>query len=97
LMLFLCQIRQKSHQARYTTPNKRTWRISTSTYLHEILCTDSQDMLVLSSTVASRYYNCCTDGSTSPGNYGYPLVVGNDSAADSLIFTCLFTMLDLKL
>jgi hypothetical protein len=23
---------------------------------------------------ASRYYNCCTDGSTSPGNYGYPLV-----------------------
>jgi hypothetical protein len=28
-------------------------------------------MLVLSSTVASRYYNCCTDGSTSPGNYGY--------------------------
>jgi hypothetical protein len=31
-------------------------------------------MLVLSSTVASLYYNCCTDGSTSPGNYGYPLV-----------------------
>jgi hypothetical protein len=31
---------------------------------------DSRDMLVLSSTVASRYYNCCTDSSTSPGNYG---------------------------
>jgi hypothetical protein len=31
-------------------------------------------MLVLSSTVASRYYNWCTDGSTSPGNYGYPVV-----------------------
>jgi hypothetical protein len=28
-------------------------------------------MLVLPSTVASRYYNFCTDGSTSPENYGY--------------------------
>jgi hypothetical protein len=27
-------------------------------------------MLALSTTVASRYYNCCTDGSTSLGNYG---------------------------
>jgi hypothetical protein len=34
--------------------------------------TDYQDMLVPSSTVASRYYNSCTDDSTSPGNYGYP-------------------------
>jgi hypothetical protein len=40
--------------------------------LREILYTDSQDMLVLSSTVVSRYYNCCTDSSTSLGNYGYP-------------------------
>jgi hypothetical protein len=31
-------------------------------------------MLVLSYIVASHYYNCCTDGSTSPGNYGYPLL-----------------------
>jgi hypothetical protein len=29
-------------------------------------------MLVLSSTVASGYYNCYTDGSSSLGNYGYP-------------------------
>jgi hypothetical protein len=29
-----------------------------------------QDMIVLSSTVASHYYNCCTDGGTGPGNYG---------------------------
>jgi hypothetical protein len=28
-------------------------------------------MLVLSSTVASRYYNYCVDGSISPGSYGY--------------------------
>jgi hypothetical protein len=41
------------------------------TQLHEILYTDSQDMLVLSSNIASRYYNYCTDDSTSPGNYGY--------------------------
>jgi hypothetical protein len=42
-----------------------------STQIREILYTDSQDMLVLSSTVAVRYYNCCTDGNTSPGNYGF--------------------------
>jgi hypothetical protein len=48
--------------------------MSTSNQLGEILYTDSQDMLALSSTVASHYYNCCTDGSTSPGNYGYPAV-----------------------
>jgi hypothetical protein len=42
-----------------------------------ILYSDCQDLLVLSSTVASRYYYCCTDGSTSPGKYGYPLVLSN--------------------
>jgi hypothetical protein len=42
--------------------------------VHEILYTDSQDTLVLSSTVASRYYSCCTDGNHNPGNYGLPLV-----------------------
>jgi hypothetical protein len=30
-------------------------------------------MLVLSSTVPSRYYNCWADGSVSPGNYEYYL------------------------
>jgi hypothetical protein len=44
------------------------------TQQHEILYTDSQDMLVLSSTVTSRYYNCCRDSSISLGNYGYHLV-----------------------
>jgi hypothetical protein len=42
------------------------------TQLREILYTDSQDVLVLSSTIAQRYYNCCIDGSTNPGNYAYP-------------------------
>jgi hypothetical protein len=49
-------------------------KISTSTQLREILYTDSQDILVLSYTVASRYYNFCTDVSTRSGNYGYRLV-----------------------
>jgi hypothetical protein len=30
-------------------------------------------MAVLSFTIASRYCNCCTDGNTSLGNYGYNL------------------------
>jgi hypothetical protein len=63
----------KSHQERYTTPNKRMWKIGTFTQLCDILYTDSQNMVVLSPTVASRYCNCCIDGSTSPANYGYPL------------------------
>jgi hypothetical protein len=41
-----------------------------STQLREILYTDSHYMLVLSSFVPSSYYECCSDGSTSPGNYG---------------------------
>jgi hypothetical protein len=48
--------------------------INTFTHLREILYTDFQDMLILSPTIASCYYNCCTDGSTSLGNYGYPLI-----------------------
>jgi hypothetical protein len=48
------------------TPNERTYKVNTQTQLREILYTISQDMLVQPSTVVSRYYNCCTDGSTSP-------------------------------
>jgi hypothetical protein len=32
-------------------------------------------MSILSSTVTSRYYNCRIDGSSSPGNYGHPIVL----------------------
>jgi hypothetical protein len=46
-----------------------------STQLRQIVYTDSQDMLLLSSTIASHYYNFCTDGSTIARNYGYPLVI----------------------
>jgi hypothetical protein len=31
-------------------------------------------MVVLPFAVALRYYNYCTDGSTSPENYGYHLI-----------------------
>jgi hypothetical protein len=51
----------------------------TSTQPHEILYTDSQDMLVLSSIIASRYYNCCADSDTSPWNYGFPLYVHTEA------------------
>jgi hypothetical protein len=36
-------------------------------------------MLLLSSTVASCYYNYCTDGRTNPRNNGYP-------SYDSIVF-----------
>jgi hypothetical protein len=64
----------KSLQARCTTPNKRIWNISTSTQLREVSYTDSQDMLLLSSTVVSRYNNCCTGDGTNPEKYGYPII-----------------------
>jgi hypothetical protein len=59
-------------QVTYTTPNKRTenWPRPPS-YVQ--LGTHSLDMLVLPSTGASRYHNCCVD-STSPECLGYHLV-----------------------
>jgi hypothetical protein len=44
-------------------------KFNTSNQPRKILYTDSQDVLVLSYIVTSHYYNCCTDGSTNPGNY----------------------------
>jgi hypothetical protein len=71
-MLFLCRINLEiasgqTHDSKESDVDK----VSASTHLCDISCTDSQDMLALSPTVASRYCNCYTDGSTSPGNYGY--------------------------
>jgi hypothetical protein len=52
-------------------------KISMSTQLHEILYTNSQNMLVQSYSIASCYHHrcCCfclcfTDSSTNPGNCG---------------------------
>jgi hypothetical protein len=72
LLLISCQ---KSFQARYMTQNKKAIKINTSTQLHEILYIDSEDMLVLSSTIALHYYSCCTDSYTSPGNCGYLIIL----------------------
>jgi hypothetical protein len=54
--------------------NKRVWKLPTSTLLHATWYTDSQDMVVLPSTGASCYHNCCIDGSTNPECFGYHLV-----------------------
>jgi hypothetical protein len=32
-------------------------------------------MIVLSSTGASRYHNCCIDGGTSPEYFGFTLIM----------------------
>jgi hypothetical protein len=75
------------HEARCTTPNNRRWKISKSTELLEILYTDFRDMLALSSTVASYYYNCFTDGTIILENYEYPLVfLSNHSALCSVSY-----------
>jgi hypothetical protein len=72
-MLFLCRIYRQIAAGQTHDYKKKDVKINTSTQLREILNTGSQDMLVLSSTVASCYYNCVTYGSTRPGNYGCPL------------------------
>jgi hypothetical protein len=45
---------------------KRVWKLPTSTQLRATWYTDSLDTVVLPSTGASRYQNCCIDGGTSP-------------------------------
>jgi hypothetical protein len=64
----------KPPKVTYTTPNKRMWKLPMSTQLHATYHTDSLDMVVLPSIGASRYHNCCTDGSTSPEYFEYNLV-----------------------
>jgi hypothetical protein len=66
----------KSPQVTYTTPNKRVWKLPTSTQLRATWHTDSLELVVLSSTGVSRYHNCCIDGGTSPEYFGYHLVWG---------------------
>jgi hypothetical protein len=52
--------------AKYTTPNKRLWKLPTSTQLRATWHTDSLDTVVLPSTSASRYQKSCIDGGTGP-------------------------------
>jgi hypothetical protein len=53
---------------------KRVWKLPTSTQLRATWHTDSLDMVVVPSTGASRYKNCCIDGGISPEYFGYILV-----------------------
>jgi hypothetical protein len=53
---------------------KRGWKQPASTQLRATLHTDSLDMVVLQSTGASCYHNCCIDSCTSPEYSGYSLV-----------------------
>jgi hypothetical protein len=53
-----------------STPNKRVWKLSTSTQLRVTWHTDSLDMVVLPSSGASRYHNCCIYGGISPEYFG---------------------------
>jgi hypothetical protein len=52
----------------------RTDALPTSTQLRATWHTDLLDMVVLPSTGALRYHNCCIDGGTSPEYFGYHLV-----------------------
>jgi hypothetical protein len=54
--------------------NKRLWELPTSTQQRATCHTDSLYMVVLPSTGASRYHNCCIDGGTSQAYIVYPLV-----------------------
>ena len=60
----------KSPQVTYTTPNKRVWKLPTFTQLNGTWHSDSLDTVVLPSTGALRYHNCCIDGGTSPEKFG---------------------------
>jgi hypothetical protein len=53
---------------------KRQLKLPTSTQLRATFHTDSLDMVVVPSTVASPYHNCCIEGGTSPEYFGYILV-----------------------
>jgi hypothetical protein len=53
---------------------KRLLKLPTSTQLRATWHTDSLYLVVLPSTGASRYHNCCIDGGISPKYFGYALV-----------------------
>jgi hypothetical protein len=54
---------------------KRIYKMPTSTQLRATWYNDSLAIVVLPSTGASRYNNCCIGGGTSAKYFGYTLVV----------------------
>jgi hypothetical protein len=75
LMHTCCRIHREIASGHTRLRLKGHKKISTSTQLLEILYSDTQDVLVLLSTIALRYYNCCTDSSTSPRSCGHSLLI----------------------
>jgi hypothetical protein len=61
--------------AKYTAPNKRVWKLPTSTQLRATWHTESLDMVVIQSAGASRYHDCCIDGGTSPEYFGFSRIL----------------------
>jgi hypothetical protein len=53
---------------------KRVWKLPTFTQLRATWHTEPLDNVVLPSTGASRYHNCCIDGGNSPDYFEYTLV-----------------------
>jgi hypothetical protein len=68
LMLFHHRIHREIASGQTHDSKYEDIKISNLTHSREVLCAYSQDMRVPSSTFASRYYSCCTDGITNPGN-----------------------------
>jgi hypothetical protein len=59
----------------------RIEKLPTSTQLRATWHTDSLDIVILPSTGAWRYHNCCIDNSTSPQYFEYTLVVVNHTTS----------------
>jgi hypothetical protein len=80
--LFLPLIhRENRHRSRTRLKINACEKLATSTQLLATWHTDSLDNVVLPSTSASRYHNCCIYGGASPEYLGYHLVyrLCNDS------------------
>jgi hypothetical protein len=50
---------------------RSVWKLPTSTHLRATWHTDLLDMIMLPSTSASRYYNCCINVASSPEYFGW--------------------------
>jgi hypothetical protein len=56
---------------------KRVWKQPTPTQLRATWHTDTLEMVVLPSTVVSRYHNFCIDSGTSPEYFGLSHIISD--------------------
>jgi hypothetical protein len=75
--LFLSLIHRENRHMSRTRLQINAYELPTSTQVRATWHTDSLYMVVLPSTGASRYYNCCIDGGTSPEYFENHLVYNN--------------------